>query len=148
MSSPPSAGSKVFAGRYSIQRQIGRGATATVFLASDTVGGRGVALKMLRAELAQSTASDRFLREIRLTSQLNHPHILPVLDAGESDGSLYFALPYMEEGSLRNRLDRDKQLPIADAVQIVCTIAEALDHARQRPHPSRRQAGEHPLYQR
>lgn len=131
MIGPPTVSPGPFAERYTIEREIGRGATATVYLARDTARGRAVAIKVLRPELAESTASDRFLREIRLTSALQHPRILPVLDAGEYRGRLYFVLPYVEGDTLRTRLTRDKQLPITDAIAIARTIAEALDHAHK-----------------
>ncbi len=102
MAVPPSNSSGLFAGRYSIERVIGQGATAMVHLARDTQVGKAVALKILRPELVESaTAAKRFLREIRRTSELTHPNILPVLDSGEHKGQLYFALPYMEGGTLQ-----------------------------------------------
>jgi serine/threonine-protein kinase len=104
MSSPPGVLAGQIAGRYIVEREIGRGATALVYLARDTVRGQAVAIKLLRAELAQSGASHSFLREIRRHSGLQHPRILPVLDTGEYEGRLYFVLPYMEGGTLRHRL--------------------------------------------
>ena len=123
--------SGTFAGRYTIERELGSGATATVYLARDTQRGISVAVKLLRPELAQSVGADRFLREIRLNEKLHHPHIVPVLDSGEHDGRLYFVLPHMEEGSLRQMLQREKQLPIETAIAIARTIAQALDYAHQ-----------------
>src|SRR5436309_2452731 len=104
----PSLGtfSGVFAQRYSIDHNIGRGATASVYLARDTTTDRPVAIKVLRRELAETLGSDRFLREIKLTQGLHHPRILPVLDSGQFAGRLYFVLPYMDGGTLRNRLSR------------------------------------------
>ena len=131
MSGPPLGVSSVLAGRYTIERVLGRGASATVYLALDATSGNRVALKVLRPELAQSAASDRFLREIRVTTRLKHPNVLQVLDAGESAGRLYFALPYMEGAALRQRMDRDKQLPLSECVRIVATIAETLDYAHE-----------------
>ncbi|HJU64198.1 MAG TPA: serine/threonine-protein kinase, partial [Gemmatimonadaceae bacterium] len=128
---PPSVSSGQFAGRYAIERELGTGATAIVYLALDAVRGENVAIKVLRSELAESTAADRFLREIRLNARLDHPRILPVLDAGEWAGQLFFVLPYMEGGTLRDRLTHEKQLPIDEAVDIARTIAEALDHAHR-----------------
>jgi serine/threonine-protein kinase len=125
MSSPPGVAAGRFAGRYTVEREIGRGATAVVYLARDATRGRAVAIKVLRPELAQSGAAQSFLREIRRHSELQHPRILPVLDAGQQEGQLYFVLPYMEGGTLRQRLAREKQLPVADAVAIARTIAEA-----------------------
>jgi tRNA A-37 threonylcarbamoyl transferase component Bud32 len=118
-----------FAGRYTIERALGRGATAIVYLARETSTDRPVAIKVLRRELAETLGSKRFLQEIKLTQKLHHPRILSVLDSGEYDGQLYFVLPYMDGGTLRQRLDRDPQLPLAEAVGIVCTIADALSHA-------------------
>ena len=118
-----------FAGRYTIERTLGRGATAVVYLARETSTDRPVAIKVLRRELAETLGSDRFLREIKLTQKLHHPRVLGVLDSGEYNGQLYFVLPFMDGGTLRQRLDRDPQLPLVEAVRIVCTIAEALSHA-------------------
>ena len=118
-----------FAGRYLIERELGQGATATVHLARDMVSGRPVAVKVLRPELTQSVDGVRFLREIRLTAQLHHPHIVTVLDSGEQDGLLYFVLPYLDGGTLRERLERERQLTIPDAVEIGRTIAGALHYA-------------------
>jgi Tol biopolymer transport system component/tRNA A-37 threonylcarbamoyl transferase component Bud32 len=129
MAGPQLDMSRPFAGRYSIERQVGRGSTATVYLASDSKGDRKVAIKMLRPELANSMASERFVREIKLTASLSHAHILPVLDAGDDNKRLYFALPYMEGGSLRDRLLREKQLPLPEAVRIGAIVADALAHA-------------------
>ena len=132
MSAPPRALMGIFAGRYKIERVIGQGATAMVHLARDTQLGRAVALKILREELVQSAASARFLREIRRTSALKHPHILEVLGSGEHEGRLYFALPYMEGGTLRTLLKREKGLPLNRIVEIARPIAEALDYAHKR----------------
>ena len=132
MRSPPSVATGLFAGRYAIEREIGQGASAIVYLARDTQAGTAVALKILRPELAESRASDRFLREIKRTSALQHPHILPVLEAGEHEGQLYFALPYMEGGTLRQLLKREKHLELSRVIEISRTIAEALDHAHER----------------
>jgi tetratricopeptide (TPR) repeat protein len=129
MSSPPGVLVGQIAGRYIVEREIGRGATAIVYLARDSVRGQAVAIKVLRAELAESGAAHGFLREIRRHSGLQHPRILQVLDTGEHEGQLYFVLPYMEGGTLRQRLTREKQLPIGDAVAIARTVALALDYA-------------------
>src|SRR5688500_7952570 len=120
-----------FAGRYTIDRELGSGATATVYLARDTQRGMAVAVKLLRPELTQSVGADRFLREIKLNEKLHHPHIVSVLDSGEHEGRLYFVLPHMEDGSLRQMLQREKQLPIETAISIARTIAQALDYAHQ-----------------
>ncbi|HEX7940107.1 MAG TPA: serine/threonine-protein kinase, partial [Gemmatimonadaceae bacterium] len=122
---------RLFADRYALERVVGQGATATVHLAKDTRAGVSVAVKMLRPELAQSGAADRFLREIERTSALSHPGILPVLDSGEYEGQLYFTLPYMEQGTLRQRLKRQAQLGIDESLEIVTQLADALDHAHR-----------------
>lgn len=129
---PTGAATVVLAGRYTIERVLGEGATAVVYLARDTVGGRAVAIKVLRPELSDSSANARFLKEIRRTAQLHHQHILPVLDSGEHDGRPYFVLPYMEGGTLRHRLKRENQLDIDEAIAITRTVADALDYAHER----------------
>src|SRR4051812_6956064 len=98
--------------RYAIVRELGRGGMATVFLAQDLELHRQVALKVLRPELAASLGNERFLREIEFAARLNHPHILPLNDSGETAGCLYYTMPYVEGESLRQRLDRQGQLPI------------------------------------
>ena len=104
--------------RYTIERELGRGGMAIVFLATDLRHGRVVALKALRPELAATLGTDRFLREIRLAAGLAHPHILPLYDSGEASGFLYYAMPYVEGESLRDRLQRQRQLPLEEALQI------------------------------
>lgn len=131
MAGSPDVLAGTFAGRYTIERELGSGATATVYLARDTQRGIAVAVKLLRQELSQSVGADRFLREIRLNEKLHHPHIVPVLDSGEHDGRLYFVLPHMEDGSLRQLLQREKQLPIERAIEITKTVAQALDYAHR-----------------
>ncbi|MGH7615827.1 MAG: serine/threonine-protein kinase, partial [Gemmatimonadaceae bacterium] len=126
MTVPPSVFAGEFAGRYVVERELGRGASAFVWLARDREHGRMVAIKMLREELAQGMGADRFLREVRVTAQLHHPHIVPVLNSGEYAGRLFFVLPFMDGGTLRARLEREKQLPIAEVVAIGGTIASAL----------------------
>src|SRR3954463_9350370 len=111
------------AGTYTIDRELGRGGMATVFLAQDTKHERVVAIKVLHPDLAASLGSDRFLREIKLAARLNHPHILPLFDSGEADGFLYYVMPYVEGETLRERLDRDRQLPIQEAVHHAQSIA-------------------------
>ena len=128
---PPVVCAGPFTHRYVIEHELGRGASAIVYRARDLERGRVVAIKVLHDELAQSTASDRFLREIRRHSGLQHPRILPVLDAGEHEGRLYCVFPFMEGGTLRQRLVRERQLPIADAVAIARTVAEALEYAHR-----------------
>jgi serine/threonine-protein kinase len=117
------------ADRYLIERELGRGGMAVVFLAHDEKLGRDVALKVLRPELAASLGADRFLREIEIAAKLTHPNILPLHDCGEADGQLYYSMPFVEGESLRDRLNREKQLSIDDAVQVTREVADALGHA-------------------
>ncbi len=119
------------AGRYNIERELGRGGMATVYLAHDTQHDRPVALKVLHPELAASLGSERFQREIKLAARLQHPHILGVYDSGVADGFLWFTMPYVDGESLRDRLTRERQLPIADAVRITREVALALDFAHR-----------------
>jgi TolB-like protein/Flp pilus assembly protein TadD len=118
--------------RYEFERELGRGGMATVFLARDLKHDRPVALKVLHPELAASLGTERFQREIRLAARLQHPHILTVLDSGEVAGRLWFTMPYVEGESLRDRLRRERQLPIADAARITREAALALDFAHRR----------------
>jgi tetratricopeptide (TPR) repeat protein len=117
------------AGGYAIERELGRGGMATVYLAQDLKHRRPVAIKVLAPELAAALGRERFLREIETAARLTHPHILPLHDSGEADGLLYYVMPYIEGESLRDRLDREKQLAIADAVTITCAVANALSYA-------------------
>ncbi|MBI1967052.1 MAG: protein kinase [Gemmatimonadetes bacterium] len=117
------------AGRYTLERELGHGGMATVYLAQDLRHHRPVALKVLRPALAAVLGPDRFLREIELAARLTHPHILPVHDSGEADGFLYYVMPFVEGESLRERLSREKQLPLEDAVRLACEVADALSHA-------------------
>ncbi len=116
---------------YTIDRELGRGGMATVFLAQDTKHDRVVALKVLHPDLAASLGPDRFLREIRLAARLNHPHILPLFDSGDAEGMLYYVMPYVEGESLRERLDREQQFPIEEAIHHGRAIASALDYAHR-----------------
>ncbi|MDO8501803.1 MAG: protein kinase [Gemmatimonadaceae bacterium] len=116
---------------YTIDRELGRGGMATVYLAQDIKHDRVVALKVLHPDLAASLGPDRFLREIRLAARLNHPHILPLFDSGDADGMLYYVMPYVEGESLRERLDREQQLPVEEAVHHGRAIASALDYAHR-----------------
>jgi eukaryotic-like serine/threonine-protein kinase len=120
------------AGRYAIERELGRGGMATVFLANDLKHDRPVALKVLHPELAASLGPERFQREIRLAARLQHPHILTVLDSGEAGGRLWFTMPYVEGESLRERLRRERQLPVEDAIRIAREAAQALQYAHDR----------------
>jgi serine/threonine protein kinase/Tfp pilus assembly protein PilF len=120
-----------FSDTYSIDRELGRGGMATVYLAQDAKHERLVALKVLHPDLAASLGPERFLREIKLAARLNHPHILPLHDSGETSSFLYYVMPYVEGESLRERLDRDHQLPIDEAVHHARAIASALDYAHR-----------------
>ena len=118
--------------RYRIERELGRGGMATVYLAEDIRHHRNVAIKVLHAELSAVLGPDRFLKEIELTASLQHPHILPLFDSGAADGLLYYVMPYIEGETLRGRLTREQQLPIADVIRIATDVADALDHAHRR----------------
>ncbi|MEO8199829.1 MAG: serine/threonine-protein kinase [Gemmatimonadota bacterium] len=124
--------------RYRIERELGAGGMATVYLAEDLKHHRKVAIKVLRPELAAALGPERFLREITVTAQLNHPNILPLLDsgmvapAGNADGQPYYVMPFVEGESLRDRLDREKQLPLGDAMAIARELSDALNYAHSR----------------
>ena len=117
------------ADRYHFERELGHGGMAVVYLAEDVKHHRPVAIKVLRPEIALSLGADRFLREIEITSKLTHPNILPVHDSGSADGLLYFVMPYVEGDSLRDRLDRESQLPLDDVLQITREVADGLSYA-------------------
>src|SRR5881397_1602574 len=117
------------ADRYTIERELGRGGMATVYLAQDRKHHRQVAIKVLKPELAAALGPERFLREIDTAARLNHPHILPLHDSGEAEGFLFYVMPYVEGESLRDRLSREKQLPLGDALQIAREVADALGYA-------------------
>jgi len=129
VSDPPASFQTALTGRYTIERELGRGGMATVYLAQDLKHGRRVAIKVLRPDLAAALGPERFLREIETAARLNHPHILPLHDSGEADGFLYYVMPYVEGESVRDRLNRDKQLPIEEAVTIASEVAGALSYA-------------------
>src|SRR5215212_5639862 len=116
---------------YSIDRELGKGGMATVYLAQDLKHDRVVALKVLHPDLAASLGPDRFLREIKLAARLNHPHILPLFDSGSADGMLYYVMPYVEGESLRERIDRENKIPIDEAIRLTQGIASALDYAHR-----------------
>jgi serine/threonine protein kinase len=118
-------------GRYDIERELGRGGMSTVFLARDLKHDRSVALKVLRPDLASAVGSDRFLREIKLTAALNHPHILPLLDSGAIDGLVYYVMPYVTGGSLRGRLALGEPLSLDEAMRVARQVAAALDYAHR-----------------
>jgi serine/threonine-protein kinase len=117
------------ADRYRIERELGAGGMATVYLAHDLKHERDVAIKVLHPDLGAALGSERFLSEIRTTARLQHPHILPLLDSGEADGLLYYVMPLVTGETLRTRLERERQLPIAEAVRIGREVASALDYA-------------------
>ena len=119
------------AGRYRLERPLGRGGMATVYLATDQKHCRQVAIKVLLPELAAQIGPVRFLQEIRTIAGLQHPHILGLIDSGEVDGAAYYVMPFVEGGSLRDRLAREKQLPVTDAVRTACEVAAALDYAHR-----------------
>ncbi len=124
-----SALSAALADRYRLERELGHGGMATVYLAQDLRHDRAVALKVLKPELAHALGPERFLREIQVTAQLDHPHILPLLDSGDAGGFLYYVMPYVQGETLRTRLMRAKQLPLDDALQIAAEVADALNYA-------------------
>ena len=117
---------------YRIERELGAGGMATVYLAHDLKHQRDVAIKVLHPELAAVLGAERFLSEIRTTASLQHPHILPLFDSGEAGGQLFYVMPYVEGETLRGRLDRETQLPVADAVQLAREVAGALQYAHER----------------
>jgi len=119
------------ADRYRLEREIGAGGMAAVYLAEDLKHRRHVALKVLRPELAAVLGAERFVQEITTTASLQHPHILPLFDSGRADGFLYYVMPYVEGETLRSRLDRETQLGVEDAVRIATEVADALDYAHR-----------------
>jgi len=118
-------------GRYEIERELGHGGMATVYLANDTRHQRQVAVKVLRPDLAAALGPERFLREIRIAANLTHPHILPLHDSGEADTFLFYVMPFVEGETLEDRMSREKQLPVDEAVRIASAVANALDHAHR-----------------
>src|SRR6476646_4370219 len=119
------------AGRYRLERELGQGGMATVFLARDLKHNRRVALKVLKPELGAVLGVERFLSEIQVTANLQHPNLLPLFDSGECDGLLYYVMPFVDGESLRTRVDREKQLPVEEAVRIAAALAGALEYAHQ-----------------
>src|SRR5678815_2454834 len=117
--------------RYRIERELGAGGMATVYLARDLRHERPVAVKVLHPDLAAALGAERFLAEIRTTANLQHPHILPLHDSGAADGFLYYVMPYVEGESLRERLTRERQLPMDDAIRVAQHVASALDYAHR-----------------
>jgi len=118
--------SAALAGRYRVEREVGAGGMATVFLAHDEKHDREVAIKVLHPELGAALGGERFLAEIKTTAKLQHPHILPLLDSGEADALLYYVMPFVPGETLRARLERERQLPIDDALRIAREVADAL----------------------
>jgi serine/threonine-protein kinase len=129
--STPERLSAALSDRYRIERELGQGGMATVYLAQDIRHNRRVAVKVLRPELAAVIGAERFLSEITTTANLQHPHILPLFDSGEADGFLFYVMPYVEGETVRDRISREKQLPVADAVRITIEVASALDYAHR-----------------
>ena len=124
--------SAALANRYKLEHLLGEGGMATVYLAEDVKHDRKVAVKVLRPELAAVLGAARFLREITTTANLRHPHILPLYDSGEADELLFYVMPYVEGETLRDLLDREKQLPLDDAFKITREVADALSYAHAR----------------
>ena len=122
----------VLADRYTIERELGQGGMATVYLAHDIKHDRNVAIKVLHPDLGAALGAERFLTEIRTTARLQHPHILPLFDSGEADGLLYYVMPLVTGETLRARLERERQLPVDDAVRIAREVADALNYAHGR----------------
>jgi serine/threonine-protein kinase len=132
MSDPLGPLTAALSGRYLIERVLGQGGMATVYLATDLIRQRPVAIKVLRPELAAVLGEERFLREITVTASLDHPHIVPLFDSGQASGVLYYAMPYVEGESLADRLKREKLLPFAEALRIIREVASALQYAHER----------------
>jgi eukaryotic-like serine/threonine-protein kinase len=120
------------AGRYRVERELGAGGMATVYLAQDVRHRRNVALKVLHPELSAVLGPDRFLKEIELTASLQHPHILPLFDSGSAEGQLFYVMPFIDGETLRTRLERERQLPVTDALRIAREVADALQYAHER----------------
>ena len=125
----PSELTSAVADRYVIEREIGRGGMATVYLARDLRHRRAVALKLLNPEFGAALGVDRFLAEIRVTANLQHPNLLPLFDSGEVNGQPFYVMPYVDGESLRQRIDREKQLPVDEGVRIAVAVAGALEYA-------------------
>ena len=122
---------RALTGRYAVEREIGAGGMATVYLARDLKHDRNVALKVLLPELGAILGVERFQAEIKVTANLQHPNLLPLFDSGEADGLLFYVMPFVEGESLRARLDREKQLPVDEALRIAVAVASALDYAHR-----------------
>ena len=122
MSDPVTRLNAALEGRYTIERELGEGGMATVYLADDLKHERKVALKVLKPELAAVVGAERFLAEIKTTANLSHPHILPLFDSGEADSFLFYVMPYVEGETLRDWIDREKQLPVDEAVALASKV--------------------------
>ena len=131
MTKVPESLKKSLAGRYDLEREIGRGGMAIVYLANDVKHGRNVAVKVLRPDLAASLGTDRFLREIQIAARLQHPHVLMLIDSGEKEGFLYYVMPFVDGESLRDRLVREKRLDHTVAIPLVKQVADALGYAHR-----------------
>ncbi|MFC1660381.1 serine/threonine-protein kinase [Gemmatimonadota bacterium] len=125
----PDSHRKALGDRYTVEREIGQGGMATVYLARDNKHGREVAIKILLPELSAAVGPDRFLREIEITARLNHPHVLPLLDSGVAGGVLYYVMPFVAGGSLRRLLKAQQRIPLEEVLRITRDVASALDHA-------------------
>src|SRR5256712_2991010 len=117
--------------RYTIDRELGRGGMATVYVAEDLRHSRQVAIKVLRSDVAAVIGAERFLREIAIAARLTHPHVLPLIDSGQAAGSLYYVMPYVRGESLRERLVRESRLPLKDALRIAREVGAGLDYAHR-----------------
>ena len=131
MTAPPVALVQALEGRYTLERLLGRGGMATVWLAEDLKHGRQVAVKVLHESVRRSLGAERFLREIRIAARLAHPHVLPLIDSGEAGDALFYVTPHVPDGSLRDRLERGGRLPVAEALGILREVAGALDYAHR-----------------
>src|SRR5512142_458678 len=131
MSGPVDRLATALSERYRIERELGRGGMATVYLAEDLKHDRKVAVKVLKAELAAVLGAERFVQEIKTTAALQHPHILPLFDSGTAGGFLYYVMPYIQGETLRTKLDRETQLGIDESVRIATNVADALDYAHR-----------------
>src|SRR5689334_7169364 len=125
------AAQSLLADRYAVEREIGRGGMATVYLAEETKHSRQVAIKVLRPELAATLGAERFHREIGIAARLSHPHLVPLIDSGEAGGLLYYVSAYMPGGSLRERLQREGKLSVRDTLRIAQEVSTALDYAHR-----------------
>src|SRR5258708_26460848 len=117
--------------RYTIERELGRGGMATVYVAEDLRHSRQVAIQVLRSDVAAAIGAERFLREIAIAARLTHPHVLPLIDSGQAAGSLYYVMPYVRGESLRERLVREKRLSLEDALRIAPELGAGLDYAHR-----------------